>query len=208
MIQENVVWDWNGTLLDDVEASVGALNRMLARRGLPAVTLKEYRERFGFPVRPFYEYAGFDFRRDDWDGVSREYVEDYDELAKDVGLTEGAREVLEGVRAAGKRQYVLSALQEDLLEGMLRRFGIRVYFEGVCGALDIYADGKVERGREMVGRHSIDAGKTLMVGDTLHDAEVAEALGFGVCLYSGGHNSRERLAAKGRVADRLVELLA
>ena len=208
MTQDNVVWDWNGTLLDDVRVSVGALNRMLARRGLPEVTLEEYRARFGFPVRPYYEYLGFDFSRDDWDGVSREYVEDYDALAGEVRLTEGVVEVLETLRKKGKRLYVLSALQEDLLLGMLERFGIRECFNGVCGALDIYADGKVGRGRGMVERHAMDAGKTLMVGDTLHDAEVAEALGFGVCLYSGGHNSRERLRTKGMVIDRMADLLS
>ena len=60
----------------------------------------------------------------------------------------------------------------------------------------------------MVERYAMDAGKTLMVGDTLHDAEVAEALGFGVCLYSGGHNSRERLRTKGMVIDRMADLLS
>lgn len=207
MRQENVVWDWNGTLLDDVAVSVGALNRMLGRRGLPKVTLEEYRAKFGFPVRPFYEGLGFDFGRDDWDGVSREYVRDYDALSGEVWLTEGAVEVLAELKAEGRRLYVLSALQEDLLLGMLERFGIRRYFDGVCGALDIYADGKVERGRSMVGRYAIDPGNTLMVGDTLHDAEVAEALGFDVCLYAGGHNSEARLREKGRVVGRMADLL-
>ena len=203
---ENVVWDWNGTLLDDVKVSVAVLNRMLERRGLPGVTLETYRERFGFPVRPFYEELGFDFRRDDWDGVSREYVKDYDELSGEARLTEGVVDVLEALKTEGKRLYVLSALQEDLLVGMLERFGIRGYFDGVCGALNIYADGKVERGRGMVRYHLIDAEKTLMVGDTLHDAEVAEALGFGICLYTGGHNSKARLMERGTVIDRMADL--
>lgn len=46
-----------------------------------------------------------------------------------------------------------------------------------------------------------------MVGDTLHDAEVAEALGFDVCLYSGGHNSAERLREKGMVLEQMGQLL-
>lgn len=208
MKYENVVWDWNGTLLDDVRVSVGAINRMLERRGMPGLTVERYRDIFGFPVRDYYESIGFDFARDDWDGVSREFVQDYDVLATDVQLTEGVRPVLERLKEEGKRLYVLSALQEDLLLGMLERFGIRDYFEGICGAVDIYASSKVDRGRELVNARGIDPGKTLMVGDTLHDAEVAEALGFDVSLFAGGHNSAWRLREKGLVIERLSELLS
>ena len=91
MKYENVVWDWNGTLLDDVRVSVGAINRMLERRGIPGLTVERYRDIFGFPVRDYYESIGFDFARDDWDGVSREFVQDYDALATDVQLTEGEK---------------------------------------------------------------------------------------------------------------------
>ena len=208
MKYKNVVWDWNGTLLDDAGISVATLNAMLARRGLPTITTERYREIFGFPVKGYYEYLGFDFRRDDWDGISREYVEEYDSRTPGVALTSGVREVLAGLRARGTRQFVLSALQQDLLEGMLERFGIRLFFDGVYGAMNIYADGKVERGRQLVAETGVAPGETLMVGDTLHDAEVAEALGFGVCLYSGGHNSRERLRTKGMVIDRMADLLS
>ena len=54
----HIVWDWNGTLLDDVDAGIGALNRMLADRGLPAITRDFYRARFRFPVRPLYFEIG------------------------------------------------------------------------------------------------------------------------------------------------------
>ena len=105
MKYENVVWDWNGTLLDDVRVSVGAINRMLERRGIPGLTVERYRDIFGFPVRDYYESIGFDFARDDWDGVSREFVQDYDALATDVQLTEGVRPVLERLKEEGKRFY-------------------------------------------------------------------------------------------------------
>ena len=82
------------------------------------------------------------------------------------------------IKRKGIRQYVLSALKEDLLIGMLERFGIREYFEGVCGSNNIYADGKVARGMEMLQMFPIVPGETVMVGDTLHDAEVAETLGL------------------------------
>ena len=131
----------------------------------------------------------------------------YNALAKDVELTPGIMPVLEGLKERGVRQYILSALQEDLLINMLERFHIRGYFDGVCGSNNIYADGKVARGEEMLRTFPIDPSETLMVGDTLHDAEVAEALGFDVCLYSGGYNSAERLREKGMVLEQMGQLL-
>lgn len=159
-------------------------------------------------MKPYYESIGFDFSQDDWEEVSRDFVNIYNDLAEKVELTPGIIPVLEGIKRKGIRQYVLSALKEDLLIGMLERFGIREYFEGVCGSNNIYADGKVARGMEMLQMFPIVPGETVMVGDTLHDAEVAETLGFDFRLYAGGHNSTERLAEKGIVLQRMEQLLS
>lgn len=207
MKYKNVVWDWNGTLLDDVQISVDTINRMLRKKRLDELTVEKYKAIFGFPVKEYYEGIGYDFNRDDWEAISLDFVDTYGELSKDVVLTSGVNSVLSGLKECGVRQYVLSALQEDLLEEMLERFGIRNYFEGVCGSDNIYADGKVARGERMLQVYPIDPRETLMVGDTLHDAEVAEALGFDIRLYAGGHNSAERLREKGIVLERMEMLL-
>ncbi len=207
MKYKNIVWDWNGTLLDDVQISVDTINRMLRKKRLDELTVEKYKAIFGFPVKEYYEGIGYDFNRDDWEAISLDFVDTYGELSKDVVLTLGVNSVLAGLKECGVRQYVLSALQEDLLEEMLERFGIRNYFEGVCGSDNIYADGKVARGERMLQVYPIDPRETLMVGDTLHDAEVAEALGFDIRLYAGGHNSAERLREKGIVLERMEMLL-
>lgn len=204
---KNIVWDWNGTLLNDVKISHQTINVMLARRGLEEITLQYYLDIFGFPVRTYYEQIGFDFDKDDWHELSVDFVETYNSLATHVGLTEGAREVLYGIQKRGQKQYILSALQEDMLQEMVADFGIGSYFEQVCGGTNIYADGKVGRGREMLAAYSIVPEETLMVGDTLHDAEVAEALGFDFVLYTGGHNSERRLREKGDVIVEMTDLL-
>lgn len=207
MKYKNIVWDWNGTLLDDVQISVDTINRMLRKKRLDELTVEKYKAIFGFPVKEYYEGIGYDFNRDDWEAISLDFVDTYGELSKDVVLTSGVNSVLAGLKECGVRQYVLSALQEDLLEEMLERFGIRNYFEGVCGSDNIYADGKVARGERMLQVYPMDPRETLMVGDTLHDAEVAEALGFDIRLYAGGHNSAERLREKGIVLERMEMLL-
>ena len=204
---KNVVWDWNGTLLDDLAASVATLNRMLAARSLPAVTADDYRERFGFPVRPYYEALGFDFSRDSWHAISVEYVDIYRELARNAALAAGIIDLLPAIQRAGIRQYALSALKEELLESALERFGIRHFFDGACGVDNIHADGKLARGREMLEQYPIRPGETLLIGDTLHDAEVATALGLDARLYSGGHNSANRLLPKAPVVHDMTALL-
>ena len=60
-----IIWDWNGTLIDDVSAAVNALNRMLSIRGVAPVTRDFYRAHFGFPVRPFYAVVGLDLEKED-----------------------------------------------------------------------------------------------------------------------------------------------
>ena len=59
MKYKNVVWDWNGTLLNDVKVGVNTLNDMLGRRGLPLLSVEDYKEKFGFPVIDFYDRVGF-----------------------------------------------------------------------------------------------------------------------------------------------------
>ena len=131
MKYKNVVWDWNGTLLDDAGISVATLNAMLARRGLPTITTERYREIFGFPVKGYYEHLGFDFRRDDWDGISREYVEESGrrvtfEYIMIKGLNDSldcARELAESIR--GTLGYVnlipLNPVEEKPFERSPRR---------------------------------------------------------------------------------------
>lgn len=205
---KNVVWDWNGTLLDDVQVGVDTLNDMLVRRGLPLLSLQAYKENFGFPVSAFYDRVGFDLSQESFHDLSVDFVKTYDKYAVEVSLNPEVREVLAAIRQIGVRQYILSALREDLLLQMLRDFRIVDFFELVCGSDDIYAAGKIERGQRMLNHTALWPEETLMVGDTVHDAEVAEALGFDCILFAGGHNDEERLRAKAPVIQRMLEVLS
>lgn len=207
MQYKNIVWDWNGTLLDDVSVGHGALKQMLEKRGLGTITLQQYKDLFGFPVKEFYEGLGFDFSLDSWQDVSQDFVDTYDILAGGMTLNRGVREVLSGLQERGVRQYILSALQEDTLRKMVADFAIAPCFQQVYGACDIYAGSKVGRGKMMLEECGMIPGETLMIGDTLHDAEVAGALGFDCMLYAGGHNSEWRLQGNAPVILEMQALL-
>ena len=126
-----VLWDWNGTLLDDTAACLTALNAMLARRGVPTITLDFYRQNFSFPVRPFYERIGVKLAQEDWDALAREYHDTYH--AQPFALNAEAIAALEAVRAAGARQAIISALRQDLLERATARFGVDRYMDYLYG---------------------------------------------------------------------------
>lgn len=207
MKYKNIVWDWNGTLLNDVEAGVNTLNDMLERRGLSALTRQEYKDRFGFPVIDFYHQVGFDMERESFHDLSVDFVKTYDVYAGNIGLNTYVPEVLTNIRQSGMKQYILSALREDLLQQMLRDFEIDSLFDQACGSDNIYAAGKAERGQRMLKAYDICPEETLMVGDTIHDAEVAGAMGFDCILFTGGHNSEWRLREKAPVIHQIEELL-
>ena len=203
---KNIVWDWNGTLLDDVQTGVDTLTDMLRRRGIAPLSVEEYKATFGFPVIDFYRQTGFDLESESMHDLSTDFVESYEKYAGSLRLVRGAGEVLAALQRAGKHQYILSALREEELLRMTQAYGIAPYFRKICGSDNIYANGKIERGRHLVETCSIRPEETLMVGDTLHDAEVAEALGFRCVLYTGGHNDEARLRTAAPVIHRLEEL--
>lgn len=207
MKYKNIVWDWNGTLLNDLEAGVKTLNDMLGRRNLPTLTEKEYKDRFGFPVFDFYQKIGFNMKHESFHELSLDFVKTYELYAGEVKLNDRVPEVLSGIQQSGVKQYILSALREDLLQQMIKDFAIDSHFDQACGSDDIYAGSKVERGQRMLAAYDICPQDTLMIGDTIHDAEVAHALGFDCVLFAGGHNSEWRLREKAPVIHELEALL-
>lgn len=205
-----VLWDWNGTLLDDTAAAVAALNAMLARRGLPSVDLDFFRLNFAFPARTFYEKIGMPVPDSEWDALAREYYTTY--AAQPTDLARGARAALEAVKARGARQGVLSALRQDLLEGEMIKYGLGGYFACVWGSDNLDGGSKLERGKELLRRltaEGADPAAIVLIGDALHDHEVATALGIRCVLFGGGSHAYERLAAvapTGKTLEECIEL--
>jgi len=194
---EHIVWDWNGTLLDDVDACVDAINRMLDRRGLPRVAPESYRDIFDFPVRNYYLKLGFDLEREDWDRMAREFHADYHETSLDAGLRPGATELLERLMDRGMPMSVLSASEIAILRRMMQSRDVERFFDRVFGLSDLYAASKVDLGRRLMAEVHAPASGVLLVGDTVHDFEVAQELGCRCVLVTGGHQSEKRLRACG-----------
>lgn len=196
-----IIWDWNGTLLDDNHASLSALNAILLRRGLESVDLDYYRKNFAFPVRYFYESLGVKIECEDWDALAQEYHDAYHEC--ELRLAADAKDALEFVRDNGVSQAVVSAMREDYLVSDMDRFGIRPYFESVLGTNNLDGCSKLSRIRDYV---ALAGGREeyVVIGDSLHDKEVADAIGARCVFYGGGSHDPSRLREFGVVADTLV----
>ncbi len=192
----SVIWDWNGTLLNDVDVSVKTVNGFLASKGLKQLSIDYYRDHFTFPVKNFYEKIGIKFDRQDFDNMSREFIQYYFENLKNAQLHERVIETLQLLQDAGVRQFVLSAMEQSRLENSLKDYNIYRFFHAVQGLNDLYANGKAEAGKKLIRDHAIDPASSWMVGDTLHDLEVANTLNLHCILFSGGHYSLKRLQNK------------
>jgi phosphoglycolate phosphatase len=202
-----IIWDFNGTLVDDVDLALRAINTMLARRGLPAVTRDIYRSVFGFPLSGYYAKLGMDLSRETMQGLADEFHAAYLPGLPACGLQEGVYEILDLATRSGARQFVLSALEESELRRAVIHLEIADRFDATYGLDHRLGDSKLARGRELFERHGLCAATTLFIGDMNHDAEVAEALGVEVALVARGHQSAEQLRACGcRVLNDFCDL--
>mgnify|MGYP006279517707 CR=1 FL=1 len=194
----HLLWDWNGTLLDDLVLCLKVINQMLETRRLPALSKAEYRTVFGFPVIEYYRKVGFNFDLEPWEEVSTEFITAYESGRPDCPLMPETRNTLEALRGIGYTQSILSASKAEYLERAVGDYRLEAFFLGWAGLENHHAESKVEVGKKHLQHLALDQQSTLMIGDTLHDAEVAAALGVDCWLVSSGHQSRERLETSGK----------
>lgn len=204
----NIIWDWNGTLLDDKWLCISSINVLLKARNLPAVDTERYHEIFGFPVRTYYEKAGFNFNSEPYEVPAHQFIDQYEAGKYECSLQPDAVTMLDFFKARGCRQFLLSASESGVLNDMINFHGIGHFFEKVKGLDNHLAHGKEDLGIELMQEIGAKREETLMIGDTCHDEEVARAMGITCILFSGGHFPKKRLqSCSSRIVDRLTEIL-
>jgi phosphoglycolate phosphatase len=203
----NIIWDWNGTLLNDMVTCIECMNIMLNKRSLPQISSDHYREVFTFPVREYFLQIGFDFSREDFKIPAVEFVDLYNSKYEDACLFPEAKGTLRHFSNQGFNQFILSAQENSLLRRLIMFYGLEEYFSAVTGIADNFAESKVEAGKQMMENLRLAPGETVMIGDTVHDYEVSEALGISCLLISHGHQSAARLSMTGApVIDSYFEI--
>jgi phosphoglycolate phosphatase len=204
---KHVIWDWNGTLLDDAWLCVWVVNQLLDARGLPALSMAQYQEVFDFPVKDYYLRVGFDSSREPYEQLALEFSEAYEHRRLECRLQPHARQAIQLLRAHGIEQSVLSAYRQSSLQELIVHYGLEGLFRHVVGVEDQFAHGKLDLGRGLAAQLGPDKTGIVLIGDTTHDFEVATAMGLECMLVPSGHQSRARLEACGtRVLDSLRDL--
>ena len=188
----HAVWDFNGTILDDVRVGIDVVNTLLARRALPQIDSAErYRSLFRFPIKDYYSDLGFDFSKERYEDIADEWAKLYDENSARAPLREGVTEALSRFRRAGVSLSVLSASEKGMLTSMLGARVILDRFDDIVGLDGFCAHSKTEAAALWAAR--VRPQRTLMIGDTDHDFFAARAMGADCVLVCGGHQSRQAL---------------
>ncbi|WP_137939722.1 HAD hydrolase-like protein [Chitinivorax sp. B] len=189
----HVVLDWNGTLLDDLDLAVASVNHVCRRHGLPVVDRDRYRAHFRFPIEAFYRLLGFDFASTPFSEVVRDYLHQFDAAVADCPLQQDAHTFLSLTQHSGRGLSVLSASFHATLIDTLQSKGLLSYFEHVYGLGHEQATSKLAEAQVLQSHLNLPPTQVLYVGDTTHDAEIAEAMGWHAALLSIGHQDEARL---------------
>jgi phosphoglycolate phosphatase-like HAD superfamily hydrolase len=207
-VNAHLVWDWNGTLLHDIDAVLEATNASFAEIGLPRITLERYRELYCVPVPKFYErLMGRLPTEAEWGVMDEIFHRHYWTLAGTCGLTEGAAELLAQRRAAGLTQSLCSLAPHEQLVPIVRMYGIEEHFVRVDGRVGASHGGKAEQMvRHLAAIEGVDPRSVVVIGDAVDDAVAAGHAGAHAVLYTGGSHCRASLEAAGvPVVDTLAE---
>lgn len=187
-----IIWDFNGTIFDDVQIDIDSLNVLLEKRGLPVINSREeYKDGFMFPIKQWYVNRGFDFENESFDDVAVEWLDAYLSREPEAGLVNGVADTLEFFRKMNVKQVIISASEISMLRRQLKMLGVEEYFEEILGLDNYYAAGKKGIALEWRKKHPNE--KLLFLGDTDHDYFVAEAIEADCVLISEGHQSSNKL---------------
>lgn len=191
--KNTVLWDWNGTLLNDVGICIASMNALLSSRGMQLLDYDYYRRVFNFPVKSYYQTIGFDFSREDFEVPAMEFIDGYASRLHMAGLFEDVEETLMHFHQSGMRQFILSAMEQQALMQSVKQLGIGCYFEKIYGIDNHYAYGKTHLAEILMKNEVLHPQDCVLIGDSLHDLEVARHLGVDCILVSRGHQHESRL---------------
>ncbi|MFQ6604474.1 MAG: HAD family hydrolase [Fidelibacterota bacterium] len=193
---KHIIWDWNGTLLDDLWLSIEAINCVLRRYDLPEISREKYLEIFTFPVIDYYRQLGFDFDRHPFEQVGTEFIAEYTRRQLEPALHSDARSTLARFAwEGGLGQSLLTAATQEMAETLVDYHELGPWFDRVVGQDNHYAYGKEKAGAALLNELGLRHDEVMFIGDTVHDLDVARAMDVSCLLVSRGHTSHERLVA-------------
>lgn len=187
---KTVVWDWNGTLLNDVNMNLEIVNKMLFDHNIPSISKEHYQSIFTFPIFNFYKALGLDTDKEDmYYMLVKNYNEEYRKKMFEVSLYPRTEEILALLRQRDVQQIILSGQNQKDLDKQIEFFGIKHYFDFIVGSSEKDASDKEKQFLRLIENQNIESTNILVIGDTVYDYQLASALGCQCVLLSHGHQS-------------------
>tara|TARA_B100001057_G_scaffold380000_1_gene385619 strand:- start:493 stop:1131 length:639 start_codon:yes stop_codon:yes gene_type:complete len=193
MKYEHIVWDWNGTLVNDAELCVSIVNQILNDYGILPVNGAFYLDNFSFPVCEYYKSLGLPSCGPEYQKISQRFIEEYRKKHHNCKLQQSSIKMLGYIQGCGISQSVLSAGNiADVLD-FVNYHKLSDFFSIISGVYHTHATGKSDIALKHLNQIQVSTSKILLIGDTLHDFDIATDLKVDCILYSKGHNSENRL---------------
>lgn len=198
MKYNHIIWDWNGTLLNDLRLCVTILNLSLEKRSIPPISIEDYKKNFLFPIKSFYENIGFDFQKESFEESNEEFHKNFENNFKTLALQPYAKETISSIKSLGKTQSILSATMQEKLVEQVSFFSLESFIDNIVGLQNTPSGfGKEHEGRELLSYVEVPKEETIIVGDSMLDFNVSNSLGIDCALVLNGHNDYDRLKNTG-----------
>lgn len=196
MKYSHILWDFNGTILDDVEAGIKSANVLLSRRHMRILDSRErYQQLFCFPIIQYYRNLGLDMEKEPFEDLAVEWMEQYLLFSRESVPYTDTVALISALKGREVPQIILSATEKNMLMDQLTGLGLIKYFDELLALDNIHAYSKVKVAKEWVNK--VKPENPVIIGDTVHDYEVAKEVGAACLLISNGHQSEQTLKTCG-----------
>ena len=184
----NIIFDWSGTLVDDLPAVLKASNYVLTQSGKTAMSLEKFRAEFSLPFKKFYDRHTPDVPMDQ---LETWFHHEFGQSQDSVAELPHARAFLEFCRAEKIHTFLLSTVHGDYFETQCKVTGFDAFLDKPY--TDVWD--KREKIHEILRENNLKPDETLFIGDMEHDIETARHGGVHSCAVLTGYNTLEQLRA-------------
>ena len=191
-----IIWDWNGTLVDDAWLFVDLMNCVLKKRRLPIINIVDYQNTFCFPLEDYYKKLGFNLDIEPYEIPSMEFIALYNKNKYRPLLYPYAVPLLKKVSSSGVKNYLLSAQKEDSLLELVNFYKLNDFFQLVKGTDNFHARGKDSIAGNILKNLNVQNNEVLFIGDTNMDVEIAQKYNANIIALTFGHQSKDRFPNK------------
>ncbi len=184
---KNLIFDWSGTLSDDLVSVYTIVRNIFRRLGLRELTFSECRIEFMLPYMDFWKKFTDKSREE----IQQMFIEEYDKVWKSKPFT-GAKATLEFLHKNNKMLAILSSQPQKQLEKEVNDYGFKDLFCDIRGSIH----NKIENINSLIGRNKFVLDETVMIGDMMHDIEAGKKAKIKTVAVLWGYDSKDKLESK------------